>query len=184
MRIEPELTVAAIIDVQERLFPHITEHEKLERTIPLFIRGLKILNIPILVTEQYPKGLGRTIPVVQDALGDLYQPIEKLSFSCCGADQFVLKIAQQHAEYVLLAGIETHVCVLQTAVDLLTEGYIPVVVVNCVSSRFAEDKEVALRRIEQEGGVLTTYESILFELCQEAGTEQFKQISQLVKTGG
>ncbi len=181
MRITVGKTIAVIIDVQERLFPHIAEHKKLERTIPLLIEGLKALEVPILVTEQYPKGLGTTIAPVRHALGELYQPLEKISFSCCGNDQFNLQVARYSPEYVILAGIETHVCVLQTALDLLVEGYIPVLVTNCLSSRFLEDKEVALQRLHRSGAVLTTYESILFELAQVAGTETFKRISKLVK---
>ncbi len=181
MRITADKTLAVIVDVQERLFPHIAEHEKLERTIPILIEGLKALDVPLIVTEQYPKGLGTTIEPVRKALGEWYKPLEKISFSCCGDDQFNLQVARYAPQYVLLAGIETHVCVLQTAIDLLNEGYTPVLVANCVSSRFLEDKEIALRRMEQAGVVLTTYESILFELAQVAGTDTFKRISKLVK---
>ncbi len=181
MRITADKTLAVIVDVQERLFPHIAEHEKLERTIPILIEGLKALDVPLIVTEQYPKGLGTTIESVRKALGEWYKPLEKISFSCCGDDQFNLQVARYAPQYVLLAGIETHVCVLQTAIDLLNEGYTPVLVANCVSSRFLEDKEFALRRMEQAGVVLTTYESILFELAQVAGTDTFKRISKLVK---
>ncbi len=181
MRIAKNQTIAIAVDVQERLFPHIFEHDKLEENLLRLIPGLRALDIPIIVTEQYTKGLGVTIPSIREALGDNYAPVEKLSFSCCGVSPVMDQLARAGKKNVILFGIETHVCVLQTALDLAQEGYRPVVIDDCVSSRKPNDKRVALERMRQSGAVVSTYESILFEMCVNAGTDQFKAVSKLVK---
>jgi nicotinamidase-related amidase len=180
MTLDIKHTQAICIDIQERLFPHINEHNELARKCAVLIRGLRVLDVPIMVTEQYVKGLGATIPVIHEALGD-YSPIEKITFSCCGAPEVEAHVLNGHRTSVLLFGIETHVCVQQTALDLLAQGRKVVIIEDCVSSRSANDKRVAIERMRQAGAVITTMESVLFELLGQAGTEQFKQISALVK---
>ena len=180
MRIQCNDTAAIVVDIQERLFRHIYENEKLEKNINILIRGLRIFEIPILVTQQYTKGLGPTTPSVSEALG-YFEPIEKLSFSCCGSLKFLELLEKLGKSHLLLFGIETHVCVLQTALDLLEKKYTPVIIEDCVSSRKPNDKVIALERLKKEGSIISTMESILFELTEEAGTEQFKEISKLVK---
>jgi len=180
MRIAKENSVALIIDFQERLFPAIHEHEKLAANVPLLIEGLKILSIPMIVTEQYVKGLGPTIPAIAHGL-DGVERIEKFTFSCCDEPRFMLELAASGKEFVIVAGIESHVCVLQTVIDLKHNGYHPVVVEDCVSSRKPNDKLMALERMRQEGAIITTYEAILFELLRHSGTDSFKAISRLVK---
>ena len=180
MRILKDRTAALVIDVQERLFPLIHEHEKLARNISILIQGLKILGIPVFGTEQYVKGLGPTIEPVATALGTV-QRVEKMSFSCCDEPRVMEGIAVTGKENIILAGIESHVCVLQTALDLKRNGYIPVVVEDCVSSRRPNDKLQAIERLRHDGAVITTYESLLFELLRYSGTEQFRGISRLVK---
>ena len=180
MRILKDRTTALIIDVQERIFNVIHEHEKLEKNIPLLIEGLKILHVPVFVTEQYTKGLGPTIAPVVSVLGDLKR-IEKMSFSCCDEPTVMEGIAVLGRENIIVGGIESHVCVLQTVVDLKRNGYHPIVVEDCISSRRENDKRIAVERMRQEGAVITTYESLLFELLRFSGTEQFKAISRLVK---
>jgi nicotinamidase-related amidase len=180
MRIPKQEAIGLIIDIQERLFPHIHQHEKLEKNVVILIQGLQLLHVPILVTQQYTQGLGGTIPAVADLFkGD--HVIEKNSFSCCGESNFLAELNRLNKKYVIIAGIETHVCVLQTVPDLIDSGFIPVVVEDCVSSRKENDKKIAIDRIRQEGGVVTTYESILLELCQVAGNETFRAISRLIK---
>lgn len=180
MRLDLHNTIAVVVDVQERLYPHIHEHEAMARRCAMLIRGLRILEVPILVTEQYVKGLGKTIPIVAEALGE-HDAYEKISFSCCGDGAFESELLSYARHQVVLMGIETHVCVLQTALDLLASGNTVVIVEDCVSSRTEVDKRVAIERIRHAGGIITTAESLLFELLRNAGTDTFKQISHLVK---
>jgi len=180
MRILKERTAALVIDVQERLYPFIFENEKLTRNMTTLIEGLKIIGVPIFVTEQYVKGLGPTIEPVANLLGT-HPHIEKMTFSCCDEPRVMEGIAVTGKENIILAGIESHVCVLQTAIDLKRNGYQPVVVEDCVSSRRENDKRIAIERMRHEGVIITTCESILFELLRYSGTEQFRGISRLVK---
>lgn len=180
MRIRKQDTVALIIDVQERLHPFIHENDKLTNSLVRLVNGLKVLGIDIIVTEQYSKGLGHTIPQVSEALGD-YEHIEKMSFSCCGSGEFCSTLDLKGKKYVIIAGIESHVCVLQTVLDIIAMNRIPVLVEDCVSSRNINDKQIAIERMRKEGAVITTYESILFELLEVSGTEEFKAISRIVK---
>ena len=167
MRIIKDNTVAVIIDIQERLFPHMFNKLQLEKNVEILLNGLEILGIPILLTEQYSKGLGSTIPSIQTNLNTI-KPIEKITFSCCGENRFITELNKINKKYVLLAGIETHVCVLQTVLDLVEFGYQPVLVEDCVSSRKENDKLIAIERIRNSGAIITTYESVLLELCQIA----------------
>lgn len=180
MRILREDTVAVVVDVQDCLFPHIYQHGQLEYNIRTLVQGLKILDIPIIVTQQYTKGLGETIPGVKELLPET-NVIEKMTFSCCGSDDFLRTLYGLGRDNVLLCGIEAHVCVMQTALDLLENGYIPVVAEDCVSSRRVNDKQIAVERMRYEDAVITTSESLLFELCMTSESEEFKQISRLVK---
>jgi nicotinamidase-related amidase len=178
--IPKEDVIAVVVDIQERLFPHIHEHQQLSENLVKLIKGLKILNVPMIVTQQYTRGLGQTIPPVAEALGE-FEPLEKLTFSCYGDPDFVNVLNDSGKNHIILAGIETHVCVLQTAMDLLDIGYEVIIIEDCVSSRRLNDKQVALKRMRDDGVIITTCESILFELLKVAGTEEFKAISQLVK---
>ena len=180
MRILKEDTKLVVVDLQERLFPHINNNEQLLQKCKTLIEGIRLLNIPIIVTEQYVKGLGKTIQPIAASIGE-FQPIEKMSFSCMGEPNFNLKIEEHYIKNVLLCGIESHVCVLQTALDLVEAGHKPIVVADAISSRNPYDKEIALQRFASEGIRVTTVESILFELCKVSGTDQFKAISKLVK---
>lgn len=206
MRIILEQTSALLIDVQERLFPHMYEQETLEHNLPILLTGLRILGVPLLVTQQYTKGLGSTIPALQETLGWTTSSafaaqkraastdpagtpvptgdapyIEKIAFSCFDEPAFTKAFEALGRKRILLAGIEAHVCVLQTAVDLQQAGYTPVVIENCTSSRRENDKRIAFERLRAEGILVSTYESILFELTREAGTDTFRAISRLVK---
>ena len=180
MRINRHMSAGLLVDVQERLFPHMDQHEKLLRRTRILLEGLKILQVPLVVTEQYPKGLGPTLQPLSELL-DKQDVIEKLSFSCCGEEAFSDTLKSLERPIIILSGIEAHVCVLQTAVDLLEEGYAVVVVEDCISSRNPEDKRVAVERMRTEGAVISTCESVLFELTKVAGTDEFKAISRLVK---
>jgi isochorismate hydrolase len=180
MRILKNQSIGLIIDIQDRLFPHIKKNKRLERNVEVLIEGLKILDVPIMITEQYRKGLGPTIPSVAAAV-NMEEMIEKIAFSCCDEPKFQEKLALTGKKFVIMAGIETHVCVLQTCLDLLDNGFQPVVIEDCVSSRNLNDKTIAIERMRQSGALISSYESILFELCRVSRTDEFKAISNLVK---
>ncbi len=170
-----------IIDYQERLMPILQDREKFISNSVFFIKGLKVLNIPMLTTEQYPKGLGKTVEPVQNAMGGSMEVYEKTEFSCCDNLEIMEKIKSFDREFVILAGAETHVCMLQTALDLMANDFIPVVISDCTASSSRFEKESALSRLRSHGAVITTAESILFELCRKSGTQEFKELSRLVK---
>ena len=183
MRISSENTQAIIVDVQERLFPHIHEHEALSARLQILIRGLYELRLPIVLTEQYRKGLGATIEPITEVLeaAGAFQAFEKMAFSCCDDPAIGEHLSTSGASFVVLAGIEAHICLLQTAIDLLAGGHTPVVVADATGSRRPYDREVALERMRASGAIVTTVESLLFELCRFAGTDTFRAISKLVK---
>ena len=180
MRILLNDTAAVIIDIQERLLPHIFENEKILRNNLKLIDGLRVLSVPLFVTQQYTRGLGATVPSIAEKF-PTFNYIEKVSFSCFDEPDFEEKLKKSGKAYIILSGIETHVCILQTCLDLLTAGFLPVIVEDCVSSRNPDDKRVAIVRMRQEGAIITTLESILFELTRTAGNEIFKSISKIVK---
>ncbi|WP_066799880.1 hydrolase [Moraxella oblonga] len=173
---------ALLIDVQEKLTPHIFDHDAITDKIAVLIQGLQTLGVPIMLNEQYKKGLGETIPKLYELLNEPNrQSFEKTSFSVCDNPPSWAYITAQNRRIALLFGIETHVCVLQTALDLLDNGIQPVVVADAVGSRNPYDKKIALRRMRRAGAVITTTEAILFELCRDAKDPAFKTISALVK---
>jgi len=180
MRILKENTAALIIDIQERLYPYIFEHEQLTQNTSILIKGLQAIKIPIIVTQQYTRGLGETIEPLKAVLGN-YDYIEKIAFSCCDEAKFMDELHQLKKKFIIITGIESHVCVLQTTIDLLENNFVPVVVEDCVSSRKITDKNTAIRRMQQAGAIISTYESILFELLRYSGNDDFKVISKLVK---
>jgi nicotinamidase-related amidase len=180
MRILKENTLGLVIDYQERLLPHIYENQQLLANTRVLVEGLKALAIPLLVTEQYRKGLGITVPEIKNLFSP-FNPLEKVSFSCYDDEGIGKALAATDKTAVIICGIEAHVCVLQTAIDLAASNYTPVVVLDCISSRKPDDKQTAVKRMRQEGIIITSCEAILFELCRFAGTDQFKAISKLVK---
>lgn len=180
MRLHEEHVLFLMIDIQERLFPHIYESSKLEENCQKLLKGIAALNLPLLVTEQYVKGLGPTIPTLK-ALISKHHPLEKVSFSCCDDDSIAKELRDSKKQSIIIFGIEAHVCILQTALDLLEKNYHVVIVEDCVASRKESDKRIALSRLSQEGVRMTSYESILLELCRYSGTERFKAISKIIK---
>ena len=180
MRIERESCIGLVIDIQERLFPVMDRKAELLVNCTRLIEGLGILGIPMIVTQQYTKGLGATV----DEISSLFSPFhltEKSAFSCLDEPTFALHLSNSGKTHVLICGIESHVCVLQTAVDLKENGYHPVVIADCISSRNPEEKQIALNRFMLEGIRISTTESILFELTRFSGTNEFKAISKIVK---
>lgn len=179
-----ENTVLLLIDVQGRLAQLMYNKEELFESLNTLIKGLAILDVPIIWVEQIPEKLGSTTPEVaqllQEVMPDL-TPIPKKSFSCCGNEKFMEKFKSINRKQVLVVGIETHICVYQTSLDLLNSGYELQVVTDCVSSRKKENKEVGIRRIVQAGGAETTTEMIIFELMKAAEGEAFKKMVKVVK---
>ncbi len=180
MRITKENTIGLVIDFQERLFPVMIDNEKLLKNCQVLIRGLQTLKIQVIVTQQYSKGLGETVEGIKSVIQD-FDFIEKRDFSCCDEPVFSEKLKAMRANNVIICGIEAHVCVLQTAIDLKDAGFNPVVVMDCVSSRNPENIELAKERFRFEGIMMTSYESILFELTRSSAETEFKDISKLVK---
>ena len=172
-----------VIDVQERLTPVIDGADAMIANIDRLVRGAHVLGVPVVLTEQYVRGLGPTTGIVRRALEETsgYDPIEKLRFSACGAPPFAERLAASERRQILLAGVETHVCVYQTATDLLSAGYDVHLIADAVSSRTPSNKEIAIRRLLSEGAKLSSTEMALFELTGVSGTDEFRSIARLVK---
>lgn len=167
-----------IIDVQEKLVPMIHGADAMIRNIGFLIDAAKLLDVPVFATEQYPKGLGPTVAVLAKKVPE--RP-DKVAFSCCAIASLVEGFRRQNKTRIMLAGIESHVCVLNTALDLLAEDFWVYIAVDAVSSRQPIDHELALRRLEGAGVILTTAETAVFEWTAAASHPRFKQISALVQ---
>jgi nicotinamidase-related amidase len=174
-----EKAVLVIVDIQEKLARVIHGRQALIDNAARLIRGAKVLGVPILFTEQNPGGLGPTLPPLRPLLDG--QPIVKRAFSCCGEPAFNAALASAGRKQILLAGMETHVCVYQTARDLLAVGYQVEVVVDAVGSRTAANKALGLEKMRSAGAALTSVETALFELLAVAEGPAFKEILRIVK---
>ena len=173
-----------VVDIQEKLAAAM-DQDRLRVIVGnavRMIRSARELSIPIIVTEQYPRGLGRTLKEVSDAIGEC-QVIEKLAFSAMGVEETLRRLKDARVRDVLIAGMETHVCVAQTAYDLEGLGFRAVVLADAVISRFQEDYEVALARLRGDGVTVTTTEAAIFELLEEAGTEVLGKVRKFVRSG-
>lgn len=169
-----------LIDIQGKLAQAMHNKEALFDNIIRLVKGAEVLELPILWTEQYPAGLGPTIPQIKELLPN-QSPVSKLSFSCCGEEQFLNALKALDRKNMVVTGIETHVCVYQTVADLVDLGYDVQVVVDAVASRTADNKTIGLEKCKQAGAGLTSTEAVLFELLKIAGGEKFKQIIKIVK---
>lgn len=180
MRVNPQETIAILIDFQEKLMPVMDQKEALLQKTVTFANGLNELEIPYVVSQQYTRGLGETVVELKDAIGEGTY-LKKNTFSCMGCDEIKDWVVAQGKKNVLISGIEAHICVMQTVIDLLEMGYNVFVVADCVGSRTQFDKETGLERMKSEGAKLATCESMLFELTVGAKNPHFKAISKLVK---
>ncbi|MEX2114480.1 MAG: hydrolase [Pirellulales bacterium] len=174
----PQDTVLLVVDVQEKLVPLIAGAPRILWNLRRLLDGAEATGVKSLATEQYPQGLGTTVSELASRLGQIPS---KAAFSCCRCEPFMQSLEAAGASKVLVSGIEAHVCVQQTVLDLLAGGYRVFVPVDAVGSRYAIDYETGLRRMESAGATLTTTESALFEWCQVSGTPTFKKISALVR---
>jgi nicotinamidase-related amidase len=169
-----------VVDVQGKLAQLMHDKETFFKNIRILIQSAKILNIPILWCQQVPAALGPTIPEIAELLTDS-QPINKSSFSCCGCEEFNSKLEKSGRRQILICGLETHVCVYQTAADLLAKDYEVDVVADAASSRTPANKDIGLQRIAAEGARISSTELVLFEILKTAEHPSFKQIAKLVR---
>jgi nicotinamidase-related amidase len=174
-------TALIVIDVQGKLAEIMHDKENLFANLERVIKGVQVLNIPIVWTEQVPEKLGPTLPQFSELLAGSSNPIPKSSFSCCGVAPFTDTLKSLGRQQILISGIETHVCVYQTALDLLAAGYEVQIITDAVSSRSPQNLHLGLTRMKEAGAVLTGTEMALFELLRVAEGSQFKQIAQIVK---
>jgi nicotinamidase-related amidase len=172
--------VLIIVDIQDKLAVVMKHKDKVVNNCLHLIEAAKLLNIPIIVTEQYPKGLGHTINEIKEALPS-YEPLEKVTFDCCKGDGFVNKLNSLGREQIILSGMETHVCVLQTSLSLLKEKYAVHLVSDAVSSRKKDDYMTGMELMRDAGAVITCTETVLFQLLEKAGTPEFKTIVRRIK---
>jgi nicotinamidase-related amidase len=184
----PELLAVAdsgllVVDVQEKLIGLIPEHRRIVWNIGRLLDGARTLGVFAAATEQYPQGLGPTVPILAqrfDSTPDNPVP-GKVMFSCRGCPKTFETFRERGLHKLLIVGIETHVCIQQTALDAMANGFRVYIAVDAVGARFSIDHDTALRRLEATGATLTTTESALFEWCEVAGTPQFKEISRMVR---
>ncbi|HPC96894.1 MAG TPA: hydrolase [Sedimentisphaerales bacterium] len=169
-----------VVDIQGKLAQLMADKETLFRNVRILIQAARILEIPILWCQQVPQALGPTVPEVAELLAGV-EPIDKASFSCAGHEPFNVKLESLSRRQVVLCGIETHVCIYQTAMDLLAQDYGVTVVADAVSSRTAENRQIALARLAAEGAAVACTEMVLFELLKTAQHPHFKPIARLVK---
>ena len=180
MKIRKEDCAGLIIDFQEKLVPTISGSQDILRNTDKLIRGLRIFRVPVYFTQQNTRALGLTLDVLRATMEN-FTAVEKMCFSCFEEPQLVQLLIDSNKKYVIIAGVETHICVLQTTLDLLNNNYIPVIVEDCTGSSREKDREVAIRRMRKEGAILSTSESILYELCSKAGNNDFRELLKLVK---
>jgi nicotinamidase-related amidase len=169
--------VLLVVDVQDRLIDTIAEHAALVQSIKSLVKAAQTLGIPILATEQ--EKLGNTVPDIKSLLTSNTLP--KITFSCCGDATFLSNLNATHRKAVIVSGIETHICVVQTVLDLLKHGFRVLVVRDATSSHAIIDRETAFERVRDAGATITTTEAIIYELTEKAGTQEFKKILEIVK---
>jgi nicotinamidase-related amidase len=181
IKLSRESAALAVIDMQEAFRPVISDFGEVASRIAKAVEGARLLEVPVILTEQYPKGLKHTAQEIVASLPAELKAIEKSCFSSCGSDDFLSQLVGRDIKQVLICGIEAHICVLQTCLDLLERGFEVFVLVDCITSRKPENKQVALARLEQAGAIHSTLEMALFEMLRTADSPQFKAIQKLVK---
>ncbi len=180
--LEPGRAVLLVIDVQEKLCAAMDANvlAQLTRNTGILLESARELSVPVIITEQYVKGLGQTLPELRGKVPDA-PCLEKLTFSCCGNDAFVEQLKESGRTQIIVTGMETHVCVLQTVIELLDAGFIVHVIKDAVMSRSNDNWQTAMEAMTQAGAVPTSTESVVFQLLKIAGTDSFRKLSKLVK---
>jgi nicotinamidase-related amidase len=183
MSLTRDRTALVVCDVQDGLFPVMdADHrEEVMRNIKVLATSARRLQVPIVVTEQYPKGLGRTLQELLDTLGPAVEPLVKVTFSCAALAEFRSRLEAAGARHVVLAGIEAHVCVLMSALDLVAQGCTVHVAADAVTSRTQAAWRLAMEQLRQSGAVVTTTETVLFQLLGQADTDEFRELARLIR---
>ena len=177
MRVNRAGCVLLVIDVQDRIINTIAEHEAVVQNIKTLIKAAEALNVPVLSTEQ--EKLGETVPELKDLIHG--PPVRKVTFSCSGNAEFMKKLTETRKKVVVVCGIETHICVLQTTLDLLEHRYRVLLARDATSSHAVLDRETALNRMADSGATITTTEATIYELAEKSGTDEFRKILEIVK---
>ena len=180
MRFSRSKCIGIVIDFQERVVPAVDVREEVVAAMERLVRGLQVLEVPRVLVQHHTKGLGETIEPIRGLMAGSPR-FEKLAFSCCGEPGFLEHLRGTGRTAAIVAGTESHVCVLQSVLDLLAAGFAVAVVEDAVGSRRPADRRAALERMRQEGARITTVESLLYELTERAGTDEFRRILKLVK---
>ena len=179
--LDPGRVALAVVDVQESFRPHIEDFASLAARVALVARASLLLGVPVVVTEQYPKGLGRTVEEIRAALPEDFGPVEKTAFSSCGAQPFLNELERTRARQIIVCGIEAHICVNQTAHDLLARGHQVHLLTDCITARSDSNKKIGLAKMQTSGALPSSVELALFELLRDARHEQFKAVQKLIK---
>ena len=179
--LQKETTALVIVEFQEAFRDMIPDFDEIGTSISKIVRGFQILDLPIIVTEQYPKGLGHTAKEVLETLSNDFTCIEKTAFSSCGASEFIEKLKELNIAQVLLCGLETHICVNQTTHDLLDGGFDVHILEDSVGSRSAANKQIGLNKMSISGALPSCVEMALFELMKDSKHQHFKEIQELIK---
>jgi nicotinamidase-related amidase len=179
--LDAERTALVVVDVQESFRNAISDFSETAARIALLAHGMQLLGVPLIVTEQYPKGLGHTAGEIRTVLPAGFEPVEKTAFSSCGARDFVSRLDETGARQVLLCGMEAHICVNQTAHDLIARGLQVHLLTDCITARTEHDKRIGLKKMELAGALPSSVETALFELMRDAKHEQFKAVQKLIK---
>jgi nicotinamidase-related amidase len=174
-------TALLVVDVQEAFRPAISDLDAIARRIATMVQAARLLQIPVLAAEQYPERLGRTVKEILNVLPPDVRIVEKTAFSCCGASLFLEQLAETKAKQVLVCGIESHVCVNQTVHDLLSYDYQPHLLIDCVCSRTAQNRQIGIEKMIQSGALPSSVEMAIFELMRDAKHRQFAAVQKLIK---
>jgi nicotinamidase-related amidase len=170
----------AIIDVQVKLMAVMSRRQRIVENSVKLIHLARLFNLPVIVTEHYPRMMGSTLPEIKEAL-HTYNPIEKMDFNCCAVEHFNNRLESADLETILLTGVETHICIFQTCMNLLEKGYNVHVPQDAVDSRTEENWHVGLELMKDAGAVITSTETIIFQILKRAGTKEFKEMLRIIK---
>jgi nicotinamidase-related amidase len=180
MKLKNERSVLVIIDVQTKLLSVMHNYPLLLENLKKLIRGAQVLEVPIIFTEQYPKGLGQIHPEIVSLAPD-QNPVSKMAFSCCSEENFMNELRKTNRDQVIVCGIESHICVYQTCRDLIDKKYEVHLVTDCISSRRPENTELSVTKLQAYGVFPTSVEMALFEMLKDASNEAFKKIAKIIK---
>ncbi len=180
LRLGKENIGVVIVDIQTKLMAVMRQRERVVDNIVKLLRLSKLFNLPVISTEQYPRMMGTTLPEVKDALRT-YEPVEKMDFDCCAVENFNNRLKSAGLKNIILTGVETHICILQTAVTLVERGYNVHVPRDAVDSRTEENWYVGLELMKEQGAVITSTETIIFQLLERAGTGEFKEMLKIIR---